>query len=116
MILVRLFLFIPFMEKGTKKNSEVSDKKSEETTPATAAESAKRGPLKYFREGDVSVSIWPHEHQGRVYYSCTFQRSYESKGERRYTHSFSRDDLGQVVSVCKQASDYLKSLEDASAQ
>lgn len=83
-------------------------KDSAVATDATETASVKRTPLRTFREGDCSLSIWGREYpvQGKMvtFYSLTFERSYRDRsGTWRYTKSFSHDDLGQIVSLCHQA-------------
>ena len=103
------------MDASTKKGFS---SKKEVTTPATKAEDSskeeKKGPIKSFRsEGGVSVSIWAREYKGRVYHSCSFERSFKSaQGEWRYSHYFGIDELGQVCALAQQASDYLHGLPD----
>ena len=67
-------------------------------------------PLKVFREGDVSASVFGREHNSVTYYSVTFSRSYEQDGKRRYTKWFDREDLPKVIAVAKQADEYIGSL------
>ena len=74
-------------------------------------ESGGKKPLKVFREGDVSASVFGREHNGVIYYSVTFSRSYEQDGNRRYTKWFDRGDLPKIIIVAKQADEYLGSLK-----
>ena len=67
-------------------------------------------PLKIFREGSVSASVFAREHNDRTFYSVTFSRAYESGGEWRYTKWFDREDLPKVIAVAKQADEYIGSL------
>ena len=103
------------MDASTKKKGLTS--KTEDTTPATTAEDSfkeeKKGPVKSIREGDVSVSIWSRTFKGRIFYSCSFERSYkDAQGQYRYTRYFGLDDLGKVMSLAQQASEYLHGLPD----
>jgi hypothetical protein len=104
------------MDNKSRKNKEVVATTATETASAvagaTASPEAKKGPLKSFREGDVSASVWAHDHGGRVYYSCGLQRSYiDSKQKRRYTSYFSMDELKKVMSLAQQAWDYLYAIQ-----
>lgn len=67
-------------------------------------------PLKVFREGTVSASVFAREHNGRTFYSVTFSRAYESGGEWRYTKWFDHGDLPRIIAVAKQADEYIESL------
>lgn len=99
------------MAKATK-NKDVSGTAPEET----ASEDTKRRPLKSYRQGDVSASVWARDHQVRGavrrFYSVTFERSYrDATGQYRYTRSFSPDDLGALMMVAQQTGDYITSLQ-----
>jgi hypothetical protein len=92
-----------FMEKASVKKGSASRK--EETAEP------KNRPLQTYREGDLSVSIWRREVNGRVFHSCSFERTYrDAKGEYRYTRYFGLDDLGRVISLAQRASEYLQEL------
>ena len=81
-----------------------------------ATRAAKRKPIRSFREGDASVSIWAREYNARTFHSCTFERSYkDSSGQRKYTSSFGLDDLGHLVTVAQRASEYLRGAEHEAA-
>ena len=61
----------------------------------------------------MSVSIWSREFKGRTFYSCSFERSYkDASSQWRYTKYFGLDDLGKLVALAKQASDWLHGLPD----
>ena len=50
------------------------------------------------------------------FYSASFSRSYkDAAGERKYTKNFDADDLGKVVELSQRASEYIRSLSEASA-
>ena len=67
---------------------------------APAPQEAKRRPIQSFREDDVTVSIWAREFKGRIFHSCSFERSYKDPtGQWRYTRYFGQDDLGKVMSL-----------------
>ena len=100
---------------NAKKNTEVSGTKPEGTAAKDAAPAEKRRPLKTFREDDVSCSVWSREHvvQGKpkLFYSCTFERSYKDRdGAWRYTKTIDAESLGKLVTVCKQAAEFIQSL------
>ncbi len=96
------------MEKATLKKGIASRKE------ATAE--PKNRPIESFREGDINVSVWEREVKGRVFQSCSFERSYkDSTGQWRYTRYFGLDDLGRVITLAKRAADYLESKVNAEA-
>ena len=85
-----------------------------------AAVPEKRGPYKSLRVEDVSASIWARERQisGEivVFYSVTFERSYrDAAGKYGYSRSFDPDDLGALMSLCRQAGDYVLELQGMTA-
>lgn len=74
--------------------------------------------MKVFRIDDVSASVFARERQfrdeTRTFYSVTFSRSYkDSSGQWKYTKWFDLEDLGKVVTVAQQASDYVHGLPNA---
>lgn len=99
-----------------KKNKDVAGADSPAETPAakdaaTASTDTKRRPVKVFVVEDVAASIFAREYNGRVYHGVSFTRWYkDSKGERRYTKSFDVEDLGKVIAVAQQASEWLHGL------
>src|SRR4051812_46373097 len=87
----------------------------ETPTKEPAAEAAKT-PIKVLRIDDVSASIFARETKtknGKVtYYSVSFSRSYKDpSGQWKYTKSFSLDDLGNIVELCKQANDFVRDIQ-----
>ena len=104
------FTCFPFLRMDAKKNKETEAKKAPvpQTTEGSKA-------LKVFRIDDVSASVFARDRQirgeSRTFYSVTFSRSYkDSSGQWRYTKWFDLDDLGRVVTVAQQASDYIHGL------
>lgn len=82
---------------------------------APAEKSAKRPPIKVFLIEDVSASVFAREvairGELRTFYSVSFSRSYrDANGTRRYVKTFNLEDLGKVVTVAQQASDYIHGL------
>jgi hypothetical protein len=99
----------------TAKNKKVPAK-----AEATASQEEKRAPIKVFRVEDCSASVWQREHavQGKPmkFYSVTLERSYKDRdGEWKYTKSFDADALGKVVTLCQQASEYIRDLQQQDA-
>ena len=89
------------------KDVEASDPQTE----------AKKGPAKQFRVDDVSASVFARERNGRNFYSVSFSRSYKDRdGSYKYTTSFDADDLGRVVTVAQQASEYIHGIVEQVAQ
>ena len=97
----------------------MTQKKKGAEESAGASTEAKK-PMKVFRIDDVSAAIISRARQvgseARVFYSVTFSRSYkDSSGQWRYTKWFDLEDLGKVVSVAQQASEYIHSLQAETA-
>jgi hypothetical protein len=101
----------------SKKKKELPATKAE---PTTSRESAPTGPVKVLRIDDVSVSIFARSRQiagqAVTFYSASFSRSYkDAAGERKYTKSFDLDDLGKLVSLAQQTSEYIQDIRLAHA-
>lgn len=94
---------------------ETNKKIRKEVPPEAEAPSPQSdGPLKVFRIEDVLVSVFARDRklQGSVvtFYSVSFSRSYkDSNGERKYTKNFDADDLGALVTLVQQASEFIGS-------
>ena len=65
----------------------------------------KQKPAKKFRAGAIGVSVWPREHQGKVFYSATASRAFTKDDGKtfEYSDSFDRDDLPIVSALLNQA-------------
>jgi hypothetical protein len=49
--------------------------------------------------------------QPRTFYSASFSRSYkDASGTWKYTKNFDIEDLGKIVALCHQASEYIDGL------
>ena len=80
---------------------------------STAGQSAgeSRGPVKQFREGDVSASVFARERNGTTFHSVSFTRSYKDRdGQWKYTKNFDVDDLGKLVTVAQRSAEYVHGL------
>ena len=58
----------------------------------------------------MSVFARDRKLQGSIvtFYSVSFSRSYkDSAGERKYTKNFDADDLGALVTLIQQASEFI---------
>lgn len=80
---------------------------------ATMADEPATGPVKVIRIEDVSVSIFARtrEVSGETitYYSASFSRSYkDASGNRKYTKNFDSEDLGSVMALAQQASEFIE--------
>jgi len=100
--------------KNKKKGPEADQAATAPTTDGTK-------PLKVFRIDDVSASVFARDREIRgeswTFYSVTFSRSYkDSSGQWRYTKWFDLEDLGKVVTVAQQASDYIHGLLEHTAR
>lgn len=102
--------------KKTRKDAPQLPAKKEATAPAKQEQEApqKRMPIKTFREGDVSCSIWARtivKLEPIVFYSITLERSYRNAvGEWKYTKSFNLDDLPRIVKLCQMADEFIRNL------
>jgi len=107
------------------KNKDVAGKnrsaeKPVATDAAGALQDAKRKPVASLRADDVSASVWAREFviqgQPRTFYSVTLERSYKDRdGAWKYTKSFDADSLGKIVSLCQQASETIRGLQQQEA-
>ena len=91
-------------------------KKAKSSTKEAAAPEATKGPLKVLRIDDVSVSVFARDRQVqgqlRTFYSVSFSRSYkDASGTWKYTKNFDVEDLGKIVGLCQQASEYIDGLQ-----
>ena len=98
------------MDTISKKKKDVPSARAE-----TAADPAS-GPVKVLRIDEVSASIFARTRtvQGEplTFHSVSFSRSYkDAAGERKYTKNFDTDDLGAIVSLAQQASEYIHGLQ-----
>jgi hypothetical protein len=80
-----------------------------------------RGPLKVLRLDDVSVSIFSRERkiQGEdvTFYSASFSRSYkDASGSWKYTKNFDAEDLGKLMTLAQQASEYIREQQHPAAE
>jgi hypothetical protein len=96
------------MDAKKKKGAEAGEAAA---SPKIAGAKA----LKVFRIDDVSASVFARERQvrgeNRTFYSVTFSRSYKDPlGQWRYTKWFDLEDLGHIVTVAQQASEYIHGL------
>lgn len=62
-------------------------------------------PLKRFRSGAISVSIWAQSGKNGDYYTTNAQRAYTKDEGKTWEHSdsFSRDDLPTVAWLLQRA-------------
>jgi hypothetical protein len=77
----------------------------------SSSEQGGKKPLKVFREGDVSASVFDREHEGQTYYSVTFSRSYKSGSDWRYSKWFDHGDLPKVAKLAQAAHDHIGGLQ-----
>jgi hypothetical protein len=92
--------------KKSKKNADVP------TEPI--------GPVRVFRIEDISVSVFARDRmlQGVpvTFYSVSFSRSYKgADGQRKYTKTFDADNLGALVSLSQQASEFIRGRQPSQA-
>jgi hypothetical protein len=106
-----------FMVKKIKDvaGAAPEDSAQEKIPEQTAEQDAKRRPIKTFYEDDIGVSIWSRQVRIRgkfvTFHSFTFERSYKDAfGQYRYTKSFNLEDLPKIISLAKQAGEYIEPL------
>jgi hypothetical protein len=70
-------------------------------------------PVKKFRIGAVSATIWKNEAEGRSFYNTTIVRSYRDRDteEWKESSSFSHDDLLNVAKVADRAEAFIAKLQ-----
>ncbi len=90
------------------------------TDAAPASQDAKRRPLKTFRSGNASATVWPRKAVIRgeecTFYSVSAERSYKLPGQPwKYTRSFDAADLGDLVKVVQQADEFILDLQQQEA-
>lgn len=76
---------------------------------------ANNPPVKRFRHGRVSCSIWKNEHDGEPFFTCSFTGSYRDKqtGEWHDTQSYSLYDVYALLRCGCDAAAYLTLPEPA---
>jgi hypothetical protein len=70
-------------------------------------------PVKKFRIGSVTATIWKNEAEGRSFFNTTIARSYRDKETEEWqeTNSFSHDDLLNVAQVAERAEAFIAKLQ-----
>ena len=70
-------------------------------------------PVKKFRIGAVTATIWKNEAEGRSFYNTTILRSYRDKEteEWKETSSYAHDDLLNVAQVAERAEAFIAKLQ-----
>jgi len=83
----------------------------QENTAATKANQ----PIKSFRDGDLSVSVWENRTQRngehRTFYKATITKSYKKGEEYKRTTSFAPEDFATITALLKQAGTFIENLE-----
>ena len=81
----------------------------------TAITAAKTRPIRTFRVDNVSAAVWARtvvKLEPVNYYSISFETHYEdSKGELRHSGFFRLSELPKIVSLCRQAEEYIVELQ-----
>ena len=107
------------MVKPVGRPAKVKDEAGQ--TPAgtpiakTAITAAKTRPIRTFRVDNVSAAVWANttvKLELVTYYSITFESHYQdSKGNERYGSRFRPNELPKIVSLCRQAEEYIVELQ-----
>src|SRR4051812_23287591 len=93
--------------------TKVQSKVKKDVTDATSVESGSQTnrPLKSFRDGDVTASVWSRvvtKLEPRTFYSISIERSYQNaKGEWKYTNFYSPADDKKIFNVWQQAVEFI---------
>ncbi len=81
----------------------------------TAISAAKTRPIRTFRVDNVSAAVWANTRvqlEPVTYYSITFETHYQdSKGNEQYGSRFRPNELPKIVSLCRQAEEYIVELQ-----
>lgn len=64
-------------------------------------------PIKKFRRGDVTGSVWENEKDGEKFYSVSIARNYKQDDEWKSTNSFSLLSLPRLVSVANLCHEWI---------
>jgi hypothetical protein len=97
--------FPPIVMDNAKKKKDVSELEAEGTVGTS--------PIKVFRMEDVSISVFARdrvvESKPITFYSVSLSRSYkDAKGNRKYTKNFDAEDLGKLIALAKEASEFIE--------
>ena len=88
---------------------------AETSVAKTATTAAKTRPIRTFRVDNVSAAIWARtvvKLEPVTYYSISFETHYEdAKGEQRHSGFFRLGELPKIVSLCRQAEEYIVELQ-----
>lgn len=103
------FRFFPPIRMETKS---VQQEVAGTPDDSSKAVDVSKQPIKVLRIEEVSASIFERikEIQGKpvAFHNVSFSRSYrDEKNNRQYTKSFSTDDLGKLVNLAVQASEFI---------
>lgn len=67
-----------------------------------------KAPVRKFRLGGVTASVWKNEGAERAFYTVTIQRAYkDTDGNWKNTDSFNSDDLLNASYVLRKAGDWI---------
>jgi hypothetical protein len=69
---------------------------------------SKPRPMQQFRVGSVSASIWKREHEGKIYYSASIDRSYKDGEQWKRSSSFNKDELQTVIDLAIRCQGYIE--------
>lgn len=64
-------------------------------------------PVKRFRVGAVTASVWENRSNDRAFYSVTLQRSYKEDGEWKTADSYNAGDLLNLARVVTRCENYI---------
>lgn len=77
----------------------------------------KKKPIKQYRSGAISVSIWRQDGERGAFYNATAQRAFKPEGADKWEHtsSFNRDDLMTAAKLLDLAHTWIIRQEEKDA-
>lgn len=65
---------------------------------------SKQRPIRVYKDGGLEVSKWAHNHDGRISYSFSFQKSYKDRnGNWQHTNFYDSSDLFRFMGILMKA-------------
>lgn len=81
---------------------------SKNTRSASNTSNSPKGPIKTFRMGRISASVWKNPAKDKAFFNVTFTRYYRSEdGEYHHVTNFGLNDLPLVAKLANQAHSFI---------
>ena len=94
---------------------EAGQTPAETSVAKSATATAKTRPIRTFRVDNVSAAVWARtvvRAETFTVYSITFETHFEdSNGNEKYGGFFRPNELPKIVSLCRQAEEYITELQ-----